>query len=268
LDDLQALVASSDPNATHEWEIDIAPIASQKPAKAWSAYQRMVEEYADPFEATVYGRWVRYADRIALQYFYLYAYNDAGNYHEGDWEMVTLELSADGTPLRAGYAGHQGGFKRNWERIDKKDGRPIVYVARGSHASYFEHKKGGHRTKSLAAPSGLPWLIDLIVRRGQRRIIELIKKLRWNDHTAAHPVYPGDEPWNRGEFISPTLLELPHLDEVTADGDRWWMRVQCRWGSRHARLRGTAAPYPAWEQRARYDDPLGWLEALDPGRST
>ncbi|MDO8611970.1 MAG: hypothetical protein Q7R32_04005 [Dehalococcoidia bacterium] len=266
LDDLKELIANTDPNATYEWEIDIAPIRSQQPGKAWPAYAEMVKNYGAAFEPTVYGRWVRYPDRIALQYWYLYTYNDAGNYHEGDWETVAIELATDGTPTRAGYSGHQGGFQQPWARVQKTDGRPIVYVARGSHASYFEHRKKGHRTKSLANPKGLPWLVDLIVRRVHKRIIDAIVWLRWNDHTPTHPDYPGSEPWNRGDFVSPRLLEMPQLDDVGAEGPFWWMRIQCRWGSRHSRLRGSAAPYPAWEKRRRYDDPLGWIDGLDRER--
>lgn len=266
LDELQRLVAQTDPNATYDWEIDLAPIRSQRPAEAWSAYGEMVRNFGALFEPTTYGHFVRYQDRIALQYWYLYAYNDAGNYHEGDWETVALELSPDGTPVRAGYSGHQGGFERPWYRVGRWKDRPIVYVARGSHAAYFEHKRRGHRTKSLANPKGLPWLIDLVVRRIQKRLIDAIVLLRWNDHTPTHPDYPGDEPWNRGVFVSPRLVELPLLDEVTSDGPFWWMHIQCRWGSSHSRLRGTAAPHPAWEQRRRYDDPVAWLDSLDPGR--
>src|SRR5439155_2463620 len=134
---LRELVTSTDPNATYDWEIDVAPIRSQQPAKAWLAYAEMVAAYSSPFEPVVHARAVHRHCRIALQYWYLYAYNDAGNYHEGDWEMVTVELDADGTPLRACYSGHESGFQRPWERVQKKDGHPIVYVARGSHAAYF-----------------------------------------------------------------------------------------------------------------------------------
>jgi len=268
LEELRKLVARTDPNATFDWEIDIAPIESQKPARAWPAYAKMVEEYygVSPFECVVHARAVPCGDHIALQYWYLYGYNDAGNYHEGDWEMVTLDLDAGGTPLRAGYSGHESGFQRPWERIQKKDGRPIVYVARGSHAAYFEHKKDGHRTKSLPNHKGLPWLIDLLVRRIQKAIIDVIVFFRWNDHTATHPDYPGDEPWNQGVFVLPRVVELIPIDQVTPDGPHWWMRIQCRWGSRHARLRGTAAPSPAWEQADSYDDPIVWIDGLDPGR--
>jgi hypothetical protein len=223
----------------------------------------MVSKYSGEFGPTVYGHVVHYPGRIALQYWYLYAYNDAGNYHEGDWEMAAVELDANGQPVRAGYSGHQGGFRRPWERVEKIGDRPLVYSARGSHAAYFEHVESGHRTKSLSYPKGLPWLPGLVLRTVQRWIVNAIVWLHWNDRTATHPEYPGDEPWNKGEFVHPNLVMLPRIDEVTTDGSFWWMNILCRWGSSHSRLRGTAAPFPAWEQTARYDDPLTWLAGLD-----
>jgi hypothetical protein len=82
-----------------------------------------------------------------LQYWFFYFYNDynlIGNIikaglHEGDWEMVQIRLADDGPDL-AVYAQHRSAEMRNWRQVDLLPGteRPIVYVARGSHASYFE----------------------------------------------------------------------------------------------------------------------------------
>jgi hypothetical protein len=82
-----------------------------------------------------------------LQYWFFYFYNDynligsllKAGLHEGDWEMIQLRLEGD-TPDLAVYAQHTGANSRDWRQVDKLPGgeRPIVYVARGSHASYFE----------------------------------------------------------------------------------------------------------------------------------
>jgi hypothetical protein len=101
--------------------------------------------------------------RIALQYWCQYYYDDWANRHEGDWEEVTLlvELSEDVIRqdrqldedeltqgiqvLEVGYAVHEDGFRRLWEDIQKTaEGRPIVYVARGSQASYFAWRLNGY----------------------------------------------------------------------------------------------------------------------------
>jgi len=86
-----------------------------------------------------------------LQYWFFYVYNDfnlAGGLfkaglHEGDWEMIQLRLDADDVPDYAVYAQHKGGDVRRWHQVDVVPGteRPFVYVARGSHASYFSPGK-------------------------------------------------------------------------------------------------------------------------------
>jgi hypothetical protein len=82
-----------------------------------------------------------------LQYWFFYFYNDynlIGHFlkaglHEGDWEMVQIRLRDEGPDL-AVYAQHAGAESRDWRQVDIAPGtqRPIVYVARGSHAGYFE----------------------------------------------------------------------------------------------------------------------------------
>ena len=59
--------------------------------------------------------------------------------HEGDWEMIQIHLS-HGKPDHAVYAQHKVAEGRDWRQVDllPRTQRPIVSVARGSHASYFE----------------------------------------------------------------------------------------------------------------------------------
>jgi hypothetical protein len=97
----------------------------------------------------IYGRSASDSEgRLWLQYWFFYFYNDfnligslfgAGR-HEGDWEMIQLRLKEDGSPDYAAYAQHKHAEVRHWDQVDLAPGteRPIVYVARGSHASYFE----------------------------------------------------------------------------------------------------------------------------------
>jgi hypothetical protein len=102
----------------------------------------------------VYGRAAQTANgRLWLQYWFWYFYNDyqlalGTGTHEGDWEMIQLRIHPDREePDVAVYAQHRHGEKRNWEDVEKLDGSPdtaVVYVARGSHASYFA--KGFHNT--------------------------------------------------------------------------------------------------------------------------
>jgi hypothetical protein len=125
------------------------------------------ELHEDPnYRNRMYGRAVREPNGGALwlQYWFFYFYNDfnligkliKAGLHEGDWEMVQLRIGADGTPDLAAYAQHTEAQVKEWkdvERADADDARPVVYVARGSHASYFS--AGVH---PLGTP-GAKWLI-------------------------------------------------------------------------------------------------------------
>jgi hypothetical protein len=92
----------------------------------------------------VYGRACHDAfGRAWLQYWFFYYFNDKSflniGLHEGDWEMVQLRLGTDGTPDAATYAQHSGGTRATWSEVERRsiDGNeaPVVYCARGSHAS-------------------------------------------------------------------------------------------------------------------------------------
>ena len=93
------------------------------------------------------------AGDLWLQYWFFYFYNDynlighvlGAGLHEGDWETVQLQLR-DEAPVRAVYAQHTAARASDWPGVELAPGtqRPIVYVARGSHACYF--KPGRHWT--------------------------------------------------------------------------------------------------------------------------
>jgi hypothetical protein len=100
-----------------------------------------------------YGRAAVGSDERAwLQYWFFYFYNDfellgdefPAGLHEGDWEMIQLRLDAAGqAPDLAVYAKHKRADARPWDQVELIDGlRPVVYVARGSHAAYFD--RGTH----------------------------------------------------------------------------------------------------------------------------
>jgi hypothetical protein len=104
----------------------------------------------------MYGHWAHGGDgRVWLAYWFFYFYNDfnllgplvRAGLHEGDWEMIQLRLDAGGdAPDLALYAQHRGGEQRAWNHVERVGERPVVYPARGSHASYFT--SGSHWTGS------------------------------------------------------------------------------------------------------------------------
>jgi hypothetical protein len=97
--------------------------------------------YADQ----VYGQARRHKGALWLQYWFFYYYNNKAllymGLHEGDWEMVQLRIGDGEVPEVATYAQHSHGERCDWEQVETEDGpggpAPVVYSARGSHASYF-----------------------------------------------------------------------------------------------------------------------------------
>jgi len=84
--------------------------------------------------------------KLAVQYWLYYTFNDAKNKHEGDWEMAQVDFDAPNAqdalsvePYQVDLAQHAGGERSAWtdHRIRKDGTHPLVFVATGSHASYF-----------------------------------------------------------------------------------------------------------------------------------
>ncbi len=94
--------------------------------------------------ATEQGR----EDRLALQYWFYYPFNDYNNKHESDWEMIQLVFAAadaaealDQTPIEVGYSQHEGMETSSWDdpKLDIVDRtHPVVHPAAGSHANYYD----------------------------------------------------------------------------------------------------------------------------------
>ena len=119
-----------DPGCTYElWARRITK--GSKP----TVYAHVASDPADP-------------DRIALQYWIFYPFNDFNNKHEGDWEMIQLDftgadaaaaLAAD-HPDEVGYSSHEGAERAEWgdAKLEVVDGtHPVVYPAAGSHANKY-----------------------------------------------------------------------------------------------------------------------------------
>ena len=114
-----------------------------------SDYREQYARLRNPRYANVgYARAAKDRDgRVWLQYWLWYFYNDYTlafgiGLHEGYWELVQLRMAEEGeSPDLAVYAQHSHSEERPWDAVPKADGAPdtpLVYVARGSHSSYFE----------------------------------------------------------------------------------------------------------------------------------
>jgi hypothetical protein len=126
------------------------------------------EDYSDQYRElrrknkdlrnVIYGHVAETPKGAWLQYWFFYFLNDyqlawGTGVHEGDWEMVQYKLRTDRSePEQAVYAQHNFCQVKPWSEVrrlaDEKEAeaippragdsdRPLVYVGRGSHASYF-----------------------------------------------------------------------------------------------------------------------------------
>lgn len=114
-------------------------------------YEEFSKRLVAQAPSTAYARVVTQAgvpDRLALQYWFFYVFNDWNNNHEGDWEMIQLNFDA-GTPEQAlargpsevGYSQHSSAERAEWggSKLQVVDGtHPVVYPAEGSHANFFD----------------------------------------------------------------------------------------------------------------------------------
>ena len=102
------------------------------------------DQYRESFGYVVYARVTESMGYFVVQYWFFYAINPGSlNQHQGDWEMIEIILNSAETPLYATYSQHFSGEKASWSDVEKVDDtHPRVYVALGSHASYFRSYQG------------------------------------------------------------------------------------------------------------------------------
>jgi hypothetical protein len=256
---LRLMLAPIAPEETAAWELDVADLPSQSEGRAWENYASLLREPDDPYECVVYGRYVGGA-RPALQYWYLYLYNDFRNNHECDWEMATITLSADGRPLRMGLSSHYGGTRRDWNQVQMIGERPLIYTALGSHANYFAYNPDGIPVLDLRFKSNPPLLLGPI-----SWLLQHVPALRrWRDRPPADPQQdPNARPEHFGVRISPALRVLPAEIDQAVDSPWWWLRYRGRWGSSRPRIAGTvgiSTPWGMGGRDPRWRDPAAWVD--------
>ena len=94
----------------------------------------------------VYGAVFKSGGKTVLEYWFFYYFDiyaftnplaAVWQDHEGDWEAVAVVLDAKSKPLLVGTSRHCLGARRDWAKVRRRGDRPLIYVARGSHANYF-----------------------------------------------------------------------------------------------------------------------------------
>jgi len=131
----------------YEYHLDF-PGSALNPGCDYEKWARRLEKGSQP---TIYSHVATDPSapgKLALQYWFFYAFNDFNNTHEGDWEMIQLVFdAADASdalrvahPTEVGYSSHEGAERASWgdEKLEVVGGtHPVVYPAAGSHANKY-----------------------------------------------------------------------------------------------------------------------------------
>lgn len=138
----------------------VSDLERYKPWLWYDSGERFHAQGIDGEPDVIYGRIAREGPDTWLQYWFWHTMNWSRliGRHQGDWEGIQIKL--DPEPVSAVYAQHARGERASWDTIEKRDGRPVVYVAGGTHASYVT--PGWHRATnvSLERANGKGRLVD------------------------------------------------------------------------------------------------------------
>ncbi|MFX0046311.1 MAG: hypothetical protein ACFE8Z_10730 [Candidatus Hermodarchaeota archaeon] len=196
--------------------------------KFWQAYASITDKdtrYPRTTYARMLGGFRRYAEYIVIQYWLAYFFDDWANVHEMDWEMASIVIKKTSDleqPIACAYCVHTGGFRARWQDVEKAadDGQrcesgthPVVYVANGSHASYFHDDPIHQATASLVGP----------------RLSRLANTLPWVRKTFSDYVPSFVE----GDKHFPMVKLIPEPDSQGYWHDEWrWLNFRGKWGSK------------------------------------
>ncbi|MBI5871368.1 MAG: hypothetical protein HZB44_10530 [Actinobacteria bacterium] len=179
-------------------------------------YQSRRDQVGSQFPRTIYARVVSRPggnENSFIQYWLFYAANDhAEIFHEGDWEVVQIDLDGNLKPYRANYSQHGYGQWRNWEgpgSVEKSEAlpdQPVVYVGVGSHANYFtanaEHSIYGQG-------------------------IDLSYFKVWDDASGSGDVLNNSDDNNA---ITTQVKLIPEVDQVDIGSGFEWLNFMGQWG--------------------------------------
>ena len=235
-------------------------IGARSPRKAWETYIQSIQNAPVDRGPTCYVHVVdkpRGSPGLALQYWMFYYANDFWNYHNADWEVVTVFLpsnpqAGDHEPVACAYSCHVNGRLRLWDDVIKggdSKTHPVVYVARGSHANYFEPTPVGYETRVSR-----PWRFFGVRMSRVRMFIELSA----DDPAGRRRDYVPNLSWASTPVSRAGMMQIIPYDidsEVVPFGEApnwdqwWWLRYRGSWGP------GVSGP--PW-QGNKWKDPWQW----------
>ncbi|WP_119065555.1 hypothetical protein [Aggregatilinea lenta] len=222
-------------------------------------------------QTSTYGPYDVRRSRVALQYWMHYYYDDWANRHEGDWESITLLLDLEPWAVEAGrvlseqellrscavrdvgYASHEDGYRRAWQDVQRTAaGRPIVYVARGSQASYF-----GWAPEGIPTSARVTIIEKLLAAIGSLAKGKRIFGRRWDAQFGAR--FTGRDPKNTDWVAADPEVE-DRLSPLSADPVERLVPQSCR-GVRREPDFGPDAGLDETTYHLETDD-LFWLEMV------
>jgi hypothetical protein len=194
-------------------------------------YERWTRRLAEGSEPAVYAHVATeagYPGKVALQYWFFYAFNDFNNTHEGDWEMIQIVFEADDArealgqePVSVGFSSHEGAERATWDddKLDVVDEtHPVVYPGAGSHANKF--------TEALYLGSSAEAGVGCDDTRGPHRELRPAVETIPSDSTAAAAAFP-------------------------------WIEFEGRWGElQRAFFNGPTGP----NMKRQWTEPISWSE--------
>src|SRR3990170_2169110 len=176
-------------------------------------------------------------DAYDIQYWFFYPYNgpmSGAGEHEADWEHVTVRVDLTGNTIQEMYfSAHYG--EGRWYPADQliyKGGRPVVYSARNSHASY-------PKAQTWVRPFPKP-----------------------DDQTAdGGPEWDTLQPFNMSAKVT-NLGELEHPLFDHDDNPFTWLRYSGRWGEIGVFFSGPHGP--AFQGSWQNDGTTPWISIDNP----
>lgn len=201
------------------------------PRKAGCTYEQWFKERNAGYPPAVYAHIVSNGtNRLALQYWFYYVYNDFNNKHESDWEMMqlifevgTVEDALNAEPVQVALAQHGGGETADWgdSKLQRDGQHVIVYSAVGSHASQYE---------------------DAVY-------------LGWGENGTG---FGCDTTTGPSTLVTPTAILLP-ASEPDPAGQFAWLNFEGRWGERkQGEFNGPTGP----ATKTQWASPFLWQSGL------
>lgn len=190
----------------------------------FSQYVKPYREAVDSggYGPAVYGRIVDRDSGRVIQYWLNYLFNNHPLLsHEGDWELIEVELDENDQPVRVSASQHDYGRMRMWQDVESQGDRPVIYVARGSHANYFEPADHYISISGIPVPLALDFTDTIF---GGRPVVP--------DVIALSPAAAGS-------------------------GSQAWLDFGGQWGEPSDRMGGDAPVGPKWSG-GRWSQPLAW----------